>query len=88
MLYFKETLNLLEVACNLQKYFLGGILMKKTVLMQGIIHQAFLTGEKVKFTLTNGDVIEDTIVDYDEFIILTRRLWHIRWCNLCNVTFS
>ena len=81
MLYLTDVLNL-EVACNLQKNFLGGLLMRE------LVNYAFITDKEVIITLTNGEVYTERIVYYDEFGILTQNLRFIRWCGISSINLA
>ena len=79
MLYFEESIYLLEVACNLQKHFLGGKLMKELILY------AFIFDKKVTFVIKDGRVFEEQrIIDYDEGYIMTED-GRISWKDISKV---
>lgn len=81
MLYLTDVLNL-EVACNLQKKFLGGLLMKE------LVNYAFITDKEVIIALTNGEVYTERIADYDEFGILTQNRRFIQWCGISSINLA
>ena len=54
--------------------------------MKEIVHQAFITDQKVTILMKNGDVFESKqIADYDEFGILTDDRLFILWGGICKV---
>ena len=54
--------------------------------MKEIVHQAFITDQKVTILMKNGDVFEKKqIADYDELGILTDDQYYILWGGICKV---
>ena len=54
--------------------------------MKGIVHQAFITDQKVTIIMKNGDVFESKqITDYDDYGILTDDRIYILWGGICKV---
>lgn len=76
----------LEVAYDLQKLLLGGILMMSLNLMREIANNAILTEKEVTITMNDGHVFANKrIITSDYWTIVTHDDWIIQWWEVCSI---